>query len=417
MVRTIISGFVCPTACFKFLFKVIFCFTISNSSYCQIVQSDNNLNFMNSGSGIENIINIYTTRTNYENIKITPGRKISIKAAYIVINGDSIIPERINTRGQTTLGYRRKSFSFSLETKAAFHHRGKTESFKKFFALSLSMDRIYINNRIAFEMMETLSLFHLYYTFCELRINDQSEGVYMIMERPEDWAIKKNNSPVMLRRGYNEDIVKTEINKNITKDEIKIYRSNYRKIYSSLSRYEGEELYKTLSGLIDLDSYMRWLAFNFYVHNSDYTDEVYLYIDPQNKKFNIIPWDYDDLFSKAPHEGYGEGRKLQGEKLIFSAEDLLDQKIASDPFLYKVYLTRFRELLGQLSPDVIKKTIENTFTELYPYYINQEIIGMSKSDRYPNANLDNLKDYLTTVYTHLIATRNFYLNYLESRIN
>ena len=55
---------------------------------------------------------------------------------------------------------------------------------------------------------------------------------------------------------------------------------------------------------------MRWLAFNFLVRDGDYTDEVYLYIDPELKKFKLIPWDYSNLFLTAPHEGTAERRKV-----------------------------------------------------------------------------------------------------------
>lgn len=416
MAKTIYINIISFNVFIKYFLIVLFSFSIINCSECQTTQPGNDLNLTSSDRQIENTISIYTSRSDYENFKITPGKKINMKVTILVVNGDTIVPERVNTRGNTTLAYRRKSLSFGLKSKAIFHHGCETESFKKFFALSLSMDRNYINNRIAFEMMENVNLFGLFYTFCELRINDTSEGIYLITERPEDWALKKNNSPMILRRGYNNEITKIEINKNAERNEIKTYRRNYRRIYSIINRYEGETLYKELSGLIDIDNYMKWLAFNYFMHNGDYTDEIYLYIDHQSNKFNIIPWDYDDLFSRAPHEGYSENRNIPGEKLIFSTEDLLDQKIANDRFLYKIYLIRFGELLKQLSPAIIKKIISSTFEEIYPYYMKEEIISMSKYDRYPNANLENLKNFMITVYHQLILSRDFYLRYIEERI-
>jgi len=44
-----------------------------------------------------------------------------------------------------------------------------------------------------------------------------------------------------------------------------------------------------LSKWVDIDSYLKWLAFNFLVRNGDYTDEVYFFADPGTGKFNIIP--------------------------------------------------------------------------------------------------------------------------------
>ncbi len=263
-------------------------------------------------------------------------------------------------------------------------------------------------------MMEALGLFNLFYTFCELRINDSSEGVFMIMETPENWAIREKKSPLVIRRGYDHKIEKTKNNKKNGPTSEKEYVSNYNKLYKSLDKDTGEGLYKILSEYIDLDSYMKWLAFNFLVRNGDYSDEVFFYIDPEIGKYKIIPWDYDDIFAISPHEGKEQRNKIIGDQLIFSSEDLLDQKIATDPYLYKEYLKRFKEVLDKLSPELLKSVIENTYTELYPFYSDEEIIGNSKFDYYKDANLENLKEYMLSIYLTLSASRNHYLEYLEN---
>ena len=386
----------------------------TGSDFQEFNKNEDELSLTDTGRKIENTISLYTSRSNYEALKVTIGRKILLKTEALIINGDTLEPEEIDTRGQTTLYMRRKSFSFKLKSHASFRHGERTESFKKFFALSLTMDRNYCNNRLAFQMMEASQLYSLFYTFCELRINDQSEGIYMIIERPEDWAMKKKDSPLFIRRGYDHSIDKIESDKKAGKEEIKTYGKSFRLIYSSLNKYEGEVLYKTISRFLNMEAYMKWLAFNFLVRNSDYTDEVYFYIDPGLEKFNIIPWDYDDLFATAPHEGNIENKGVLKGKFIFSAEDVLDKKIASDAYLYKKYLFQFRELLNQLSPDVLKKVFEDTFAELYPYYSNNEIIGMSRFDIYKDANLIRLKNDMLSLHTNLTISRNHYLDFLES---
>jgi spore coat protein H len=160
---------------------------------------------------------------------------------------------------------------------------------------------------------------------------------------------------------------------------------------------------------------MKWLAFNFFVRNGDYTDEVYFFVDPATDKFSIIPWDYDDLFSQAPHEGNVESRKVLGDRLFFSTEDPLDKKIVTDQFLYKKYLIQFEELMNQLSTDVLKRAFENIYAELYPYYSDNEIISNSRYDRYKNDNLIKLKSDMLTLYDQLIIYRDYYLKYLGSQ--
>lgn len=401
----------------KFVFSVLLFSLLGISNFnSQPVQSiDDELNLTDLGRKIENSVSFNTTNSNYKNIKDTTGQKISVKATTLIINGDTLDPEEINTRGQSTLYFKRKSYSFSLKSEASFRHGERTESLKKFFVLSLSMDKNYCSNRLAFEMMEASQFFDLFYSFCELQINGQSEGICMVIERPEDWAMKKKDSPLLIRRGYNNTIDKIKTGKKTERGEAKKYRSYFRQIYRSLNKYEGEELYKTLSNWLDMDVYMKWLAFNFFVRNGDYTDEVYFFVDPGIMKFSIIPWDYDDLFSATPHEGNVESRKLLGDKLFFSTEDLLDKKIVTDPYLYKIYLIQFGELMNQLSTDVLKRVFENTYADLYPYYSNNEIISKSGYDLYKDANLINLKSDMSTLYEQLIIYRNIYLKYLGSK--
>jgi len=162
---------------------------------------------------------------------------------------------------------------------------------------------------------------------------------------------------------------------------------------------------------------MKWLAFNYFVRNGDYTDEVYFYVSPGKGKFRVIPWDYDDIFSVAPHEGYEKSREFTGGKLIFSVEDPLDKKIISDPYLYKMYLVQLESVLKELSPDVLKSTFEKTYSELYPYYANQEIISQSKYDRHKTANLPELKSRLELLYDQLLASRRILLNTISDQGN
>ena len=372
------------------------------------------INLTDLGKKIENSVCFNTSGKAFENIKATTGEKNNVSTTELTINGEKLEPKEIKTRGQSSLYFRRKSFSFSLESAASFRHGERMETLRKFYLLSLSMDRNYCNNHLAFEMMENAGLFGLFYSFCELIVNGRSEGIYLVIERPEDWALKKRNSPLLVRRGYNSRIDKLKTGKKTDKDETRKYMSCFRQIYRSLHKYEGEELYKVLSNWLETDMYMKWLAFNFFIRNGDYTDEVYFFIDPSTDKFGIIPWDYDDLFSSAPHEGSVESRKIIGGKLFFSTEDVLDKKIVADPYLYEKYLAQFRELLNQLTPEVLGKIFEDTYAELFPYYSNSETIKNSIYDQYKYADLKTLESRMLSLYELLMNYRSAYLKYLEN---
>jgi len=384
--------------------------------FSQSVQANAySLKLADSGTGIENTILLDLSPGDYKALQITTGEKIRIRARQLIVNGDSLDPEEIETRGQSTLQFKRKSLGFKLESGATLRHGDKTESLKKFSVLNLAMDKYYCHNRLAFGMMEQTGLFDLFYSFSELRVNGKSEGIFMAIERPEHWAIRKKNSPLILRRGYGHKIEKIKTDNKIARSETKRYLDYYDEIYRNIGRYQGEELYNKLSLRIDMDDYMKWLAFNYIVHNGDYSDEVFFYIDPETDKFRVIPWDYDDIFALFPHEGRDESKKVIGDKLIFSVEDLLDRKIATDPFLYAAYLNCLEEVLKKLTPEVLKQVFEVSFAELYPYYKEEEIIKNVQFDLYKDANTENLKNYLVTIYIGLVSSRDRMLQTLEGR--
>ncbi len=402
----------------RILLQTLFCLLTIQASNGQETKADfDTLNLKDTGCQIQNTICLYISGADYRSISEVTGEKITIIPKLLTINTDTLNSFEISTRGQTTLYYKRKSYTFDLQSEATFHHGERTKTLKKFFVLGLAMDKNYINNHLAFEMMETLKLFHLFYTYGELRINDHSEGICLIMERPADWALKKKDSPLVIRRGYNNSIHEIKTGTETDKDTIKKYRNNFRQLYLALNKHEDEELYLTISTWLETDIYMKWLAFNYFVRNGDYTDEVYFYVSPGTAKFKVIPWDYDDIFSVAPHEGFEKSRKYTGEKLIFSVEDPLDKKIIADPYMYKMYLIQLESMLKELSPDVLKSIFEKTYSELYPYYTNQEIISQSKYDSHKNTNLPELKSRLELLYDQLLVSRRILLNMISDQGN
>jgi len=374
-------------------------------------QGKKDLDLTDRGKKIENRIQLIISSSEYNKIKTSEGIKISIKNSIVIINGDTIDVNDIHLRGQSTLNMRRKSFEIKANQKINVFNNGKKQTFKELAAISLSMDRSYVRNRLSFEFLENLQLFKLFYAFAELRINDNSEGIYMLLEPPKEWALKSQESPLVIRRGYDHKIEKISARKSIEKSEEKRYRDNYNKIYQALHKFKGKELYDQLDMYIDINMYMRWLAFNYIVRNGDYSDEVFLYINPADNKFKVIPWDYDDIFAAVPHEG--RTNQSTGDKFIFSSEDELDRTIAKDSYLQEIYILCLKEVLNELTESMIKNVLEKTYAELFPYFSDAEIIGMSRYDVYKNDDLDTLNEDLQLIYTNLLLTRRNLLKELE----
>jgi len=354
---------------------------------------------------IENRLELFLSEKLAQKVKKVTGNKTYLKAQRVIWNGDSTQAKEIHTRGHTSLYYPRKSFSLTFNKKISIRNGDVSQKMKHVYALSLVMDKNYLSNRFAFGLLSKIELSGLFYAYGEVQINNKTEGIYLFIERPQDWALKKENSPFVIRRGYDQKISKLNSTRGLEKSVKNKYKKAFEKIYVAISRMQGEALYNELSIYIDLEMYMRWLAFNYFLSNGDYTDEVYFYIDPEEERFKIIPWDYDDIFAMTPHEGDEQRAAVFNNKLIFSSEDLLDKKIGLDEYLYDLYLDELKNVLVLLQPEIIKRELEAIYSELYPYYTNKEIISLSKDNYYKNADLKNLELDIYVLYQKLITLR------------
>lgn len=357
------------------------------------------------GNSIENTIEFAISKREFKTIKKVKTQKLYFEDREVTVNDKVYFAKEFHTRGQTSHDFRRKSLAIGFDKKVGFLKNGNQVRLKHVDALNLVWDKYYIRNRLAFGLMDKIQLSELFHTYGQVKINGSSEGVYLLIERPQDWALKKHNSPFIIRRGYDHRVDKLKTVHHLDSGLRQRYLEKYEHIYTIIEDYNAKELYQQLSKLIDVEMYMKWLAFNYLLRNGDYTDELYFYIDPEEDRFKLIPWDYDDVFSSEPHEGAEKRELCLGDRFIYSSEDPLDVKIAKDDYLYALYLEQFNKMLKQLTPEDFKVELESIYAELHPYYIKPEIISMSKYDWYNDADLENLKGELIWIYAQLVETR------------
>ncbi len=333
--------------------------------------------------------------------------------------------DKLSTRGESALRYRRKSFSVHLNEQIQMDNReysGIYYGLKSFKLISMVQDYTYLESRLAMGLLQKLSLWNIFYKYVELRINNNTQGVYLIIEDPEDYVIDKLRSEYILRRGYQNQIYKYEYEPllyNIAQEE---YEKTFYDIYSLITVYDSVTLYDSLRYILNIKDYFRKMAVDYLLRNGDLTDEIFFYSHITDNKiyYNIIPWDYDDIFADNPHEvgrAWGVGnlfgdRSYQsvedikndvGDRHIFSIEDDLDYKIAKDDYLYSNYLVYLKEVLENLGDNDIEKVFSDIKKELTPFYKNKMIIEQSIYD-------DN-----TTNYDLFIQNHSDKLNYLIGR--
>ncbi|HQQ98510.1 MAG TPA: CotH kinase family protein [Cyclobacteriaceae bacterium] len=302
----------------------------------------------------------------YTGLLQSKGRKVTLKNPVLIVQGDTTKVKEIHSRGNNSLTFEHKSLSVDLNHAVKVHIGGKATSLKKFDLLNLVMDKNLWHNRWAFLCMQHVSLFPLMQTYSPVWINDQPQGIYLLVEKPRHYITTAIKSPYLLRRGI-DHAVADEYIETPSKEEAKKYKMQFTSLYDDINKLHGQELYDRLNGKINLDHYFKWVAFNYLIMNGDYADELYLYISPADTRFEVIPWDYDDILRPVPHEGMAARNAVEGfrSKYIFSSEDPLDRAIAADAVLYTHYLQSFKDLLTNLDEATITRFADQVRGELH----------------------------------------------------
>ncbi|MGB5371533.1 MAG: CotH kinase family protein, partial [Flavobacteriaceae bacterium] len=289
------------------------------------------------------------------------GNKMTLKEVNLDFNGNPAQVKDVHLRGKNTLNFIRKSFSIDLDEPLQVTIDGQAIDLKKFDLLNLAMDKNLWHNRWSFLMLSRLGIFPPVNSYCTVWINDQPQGIYLLVEKPQA-AMGQFKSPYMIRRGEGHAI-DHEYRETSDKEALKAYKKQYYDLYNT-GQLKGKTLYDNLADKLNTESYFKWLAFNYFVKNGDYADELFLYIDPNTDLFEVMAWDYDDLLMDYPHEGRTARYQILKDRMIFSLEDQLDKTIAADDYVYEHYKRILKMLLENIDNAVLETLTQQVLNEL-----------------------------------------------------
>lgn len=392
---------------------IVICFLRCSNEYSSVSQKEGNF-YLNLGEESEK-----------ELYKLT-GKKVYLPGNATIYYGDKKINHgEITTRGQNTLEFRRKNFSVDVDGKVRFVDPSASDTIEtgKFILSSMSMDDSYFGNKFSYEILKRIGLWPFNSFYTRLFINNENQGLYLYTDDLKDYAFKHLKAKFILRRGYHGTVSGVYYNgkNDITSKALRgynrilaakigtpkmkllpdFYVDRFNSLYGFLPKYNGKQLFDSISSVLNLDSYMKKMVVDNILKNGDYTDEVFFYSKSNPLGiiyFDILPWDYDDVFMDLPHE-IGRTDTLCGKifgirtyptyfdheietqgRLIFSIEDDLDYIIMKDDYLYQRYLECFREVLTQVDSSFVELTFTKTYQQLRPFFDDKNVIEQSKYD-------------------------------------
>ena len=154
-----------------------------------------------------------------------PGERMTLKSPVFLINGDTTVVKEVHSRGNNSLTFEHKSLSVELEKAIALSVDGEKTKMKKFDLLNLVMDKYLWHNRWAYLAMSDAGIFPLVNTFCTLWINEQPQGIYLLVEKPQHYTASIK-SPYMMRRGV-DNRIHNEYIETSSKEESKKCKKQY----------------------------------------------------------------------------------------------------------------------------------------------------------------------------------------------
>ncbi|PRQ02327.1 CotH protein [Enhygromyxa salina] len=262
-----------------------------------------------------------------------------------------LAPAKLKLRGNGSLECDRKSFSLNFEDDLPRRWLPDSGT-DKFFLLSMCLDNRYVNQFTANQLMAELGLFGPKFRMVELVLSGQSQGLYLLVEKPQT-ALVDDNTRVRLivRRGPDAEGAAPELKHSAGPDDEAL--ATYEALITEAEARHGDELLAYLEGTMDLNQYLRWLALMSLLQSGDFVDEVYFMSTEvtgpgasAEDYFSISTWDQDDIF-KPCHNG-GDFEMDDPDGLLYCAEGLLDYAIFADPTIYARYVDELERTLAWL---------------------------------------------------------------------
>ena len=368
------------------------------------------------------------------------GEKYVFTDAKISVNGGAELSLRLKTRGQTSINAPRRSFSVKAAEKVQLNNYalvGKQEfKSKRFNLVNMWEDKGYVTAQLGYSFFRKFDLFPTPTTYAEVFINGASQGLYMVVESPKEYAKKEIDVDCFIRRGYFKKF-EVDVPSEKHPEEQEKCGEAYKNTVRPSRSLKGDDLINYLSERMDLKQYLRWLAINSLLSSGDYSDEVFFYsqqstTSPTGQFFKVIAWDPDDLFGK-PHVTplsfdniIMRMQMMLGMKttLLRSLEIHLERRIDDDAKLYKMFCAELSSLLTEdVTPEFVDDIISEIKEKISPHSTNINVKIMSKLDRLPEeiANTGYTKKYvlnlLETYRNKILKNREELLRRTEEELN
>lgn len=264
---------------------------------------------------------------------------------------------KFRLHGQGSLDCDRKSISLNFKDDRPRQLLADS-GLDRFILISMCKDDRYLSQYTANLLMAAQGLLTPRFRMVELVIAGESQGAYLLIEKPQTALVRDNIRPrVIVRRRSDIEGDEAEL-KYAAGDEAPALAA-YDALIAEAEALAGGELLDWIEEAMDLDQYLRWIALMSLLQSGDYIDEVYFMSTEvtgpdagARDYFSISTWDQDDIF-KTCHNG-DLFALLDPHGLLYCAEGRLEHALLGEPEVY----ARFAEVLEQTLERIDQATFD-----------------------------------------------------------
>lgn len=301
--------------------------------------------------------------------------------------GSTPVKARAHLRGDGTFDCDRRNYTIKFRDKRPRYLMPGLAA-DKFYLISMCAEEYYIKAFTAYQLMSRLGLFPLAFRYIEVRLNGESQGVYLLIEKPQESLVGRNGGVrSVIRRRYEPDRTAPEVKYAAAGQEAAL--SGYYQALQALIGKSGDALVQSLEEHLDLHGYLGFLAFHSLLQNGDYADEVWMLSTDRLREngaigdwFSFVGWDPDDVFSECHYEGQYALADHYG--LSFCAEAELDDRILTDAKAYARYVDRLDQVLADITDETFTHAVKAAQVALQPYLrrpaIAAVMLGLPEDD-------------------------------------
>ncbi len=271
-------------------------------------------------------------------------------------------------RGNGSFWCGRKNYVLQLDGEARTLFE---ESFSdEYLLLSMCLDQAYVEQHLANLLMTDMGAFRLKFRYVELKMDDQTNGVYLLLEKTREELVRdQTRARSVARRGYGEFVGKWSYDGDIDRAAAAALATT-----DGLDGLQGQALQEAVDQRMDLEGYLRWLALNSAIQNGDYIDETW-FISAESvmadggidEYFVTMAWDADDILTEC--HGGGVNAWVDPWELAFCAEDAVDYTLLEDAETYERFADTLESvLLDDLDPLAFEAAAVQTGTAIMPFF-------------------------------------------------